>query len=295
MPDHHHHHHDDAERIGTAFVLNLLFTIIELVGGFWTNSIAILSDALHDLGDSISLGAAWYFQRLSGRKRDARFSYGYKRFSVLGALITAVVLLLGSVFIILHAVPRLWAPEMPDARGMIWLAVLGVLFNGAAVWRLQSGKSLNAKVVSWHLLEDVLGWVAVLIGSIVMYFFDWPIIDPLLSIGITLYILYNVFKNLKSALKIFLQGIPGSFDTGEIVAELKLSFPEIHDIHDVHLWTMDGEMNVMTMHVVLAEEKPLQALSRLKQDIRNALDALHIHHLTLEFETKDERCELEDC
>ena len=190
---HGHHHHHDTENISTAFFLNLAFTIIEIIGGLMTNSVSIMSDALHDLGDSLSLGLAWYFQKVAKKGRDKTFSYGYKRFSVLGAMINAIVLVIGSVFILQESIPRLWQPETPNAQGMFWLAILGILVNGAAVLKLKKGTSLNEKVISLHLLEDVLGWAAVLIGSVLMYFFDLPIIDPLLSIGIAFFILTNVF------------------------------------------------------------------------------------------------------
>ena len=189
--DHHHghHHQHDTKNISTAFFLNLAFTIIEIIGGLMTNSVAIMSDALHDLGDSLSLGLAWYFQKVAKKGRDKTFSYGYKRFSVLGAMINAIVLVVGSVFILQETIPRLWQPETPNVQGMFWLAILGIVVNGAAVLKLQKGTSLNEKVISLHLLEDVLGWAAVLVGSVLMYFFDLPIIDPLLSIGIAIFIL----------------------------------------------------------------------------------------------------------
>jgi cobalt-zinc-cadmium efflux system protein len=215
MSDHHDHHHHTGN-IRAAFFLNLFFTIIEIVGGIFTNSVAILSDALHDLGDSISLGLSWYFQKLSQKKRDHRFTFGYKRFSIFGAIINSIVLVIGSLFIIIESFPRLLNPQQPNAEGMILLSILGILVNGAAFLKLKKGTSLNEKVVSLHLLEDVLGWVAVLIASIVMMYFDVPILDPLLSLLIAAYILFNVFKNLKSALKIILQAIPSNIDLGKI-------------------------------------------------------------------------------
>ncbi len=181
----HIHHRGGSKNIRTAFFLNVTFTIIEIIGGIMTNSMAILSDAVHDLGDSLSLGMAWYFQGLSSKGRDKSFSYGYGRFSLLGALINVCVLLIGSILILWKTIPRLLAPEAVDTTGMMILAVIGVIFNGLAVYRMRGGKSLNERVVALHLMEDVLGWVAVLIGSIIMHFFDLPIIDPILSLLIT--------------------------------------------------------------------------------------------------------------
>ena len=196
MSNTHNHSHNHSEgNIKIAFFLNLGFTIVEIIGGLYTNSLAILSDALHDLGDSLSLGLSWYFQRLSKKGSTKKFSYGYKRFSLLGAIINSIVLVVGSIFILSKAIPELFNPEETNAQGMLYLAILGVVVNGAAVFKLRKGKSLNEKVVSLHLLEDVLGWVAVLIGSIVMIYFDLPFVDPLLSILISIFVLYNVYRN----------------------------------------------------------------------------------------------------
>ena len=208
------HDHSPASEgnLQIAFFLNFGFTIIEIIGGLWTNSIAILTDALHDAGDTASLGLAWYFDKLSNKERNAEHTYGYKRFRLLGGLITGVVLIVGLGFILWQAVGRLLSPESVNAPGMMVLAVIGIIVNGAAVLRVKKGSSLTEKVVSWHLLEDTLGWGAVLIGAAVMSIWDLPIIDPILSIGISLFVLWNVGRNLKSVMKVFLQTTPDSFD-----------------------------------------------------------------------------------
>ena len=292
--DHHHHHHSGTENIRVAFFLNLIFTIIEIVGGFLTNSVAILSDALHDLGDSLSLGLAWYFQKVSKKSRDKKFTYGYKRFSLLGALINAIILVVGSVFILMETIPRLANPEMPDAGGMIGLALLGIVVNGAAVIRLRRGDSINENVISLHLLEDVLGWVAVLIGAIVMYFFDFPIIDPVLSILIAGFILLNVYRSLKSSLNIFLQGTPANVDENAIQDYLN-SIEGIKSHHDFHVWSMDGNFNILTVHLVVEENSSMEFLSQLKKEIRQQLHKMNIEHTTIEFETKEDQCVHSDC
>ena len=253
MHTHHHdHQHGDVKNIKTAFFLNLSFTIIEFVGGILTNSVAILSDAVHDLGDSISLGLAWYFQKVAKKPRTKEFTYGYKRFSLLGAVINSVILLVGSVLIMVHAIPRLFNPQQPNVEGMLLLAVLGVVVNGLAVLRLRKGSSINEKVVSLHLLEDVLGWLAVLVGAGIMYFVDAPFIDPLLSIAIALYILFNVYRNIRQSLHIILQGSPLEIDLSEVKQSI-LSIDGVGGVHDLHAWSVDGEYNVLTAHVVLVE------------------------------------------
>ncbi len=205
---HGHPHSDNQQRIGVAFLLNFVFTIIEIFGGIWTNSTAILADAVHDLGDSLALGSSWFLERKSLQKGDTRFTYGYRRFSLLGALISTAVLVFGSTYVLSEAVQRLFHPEPSYAPGMVGLAVLGILLNGIAVLRLRKGEGLNVRIVTWHLLEDVLGWVMVLLVSVVLMFVDLFILDPLLSILITLYILRNVLINLKATMNVFLQGSP---------------------------------------------------------------------------------------
>ncbi|MEQ9166578.1 MAG: cation diffusion facilitator family transporter [Fulvivirga sp.] len=292
--DHGHHHHHGTGNIKVAFFLNLAFTIIEVIGGLLTNSMAILSDALHDFGDSISLGLSWYFQKVSQKHKDKKYSYGYKRFSLIGALVNSIILFIGSIFILTETIPRIYNPQTPDALGMIWLAILGVVINGAAVFRLKKGESINEKVVSLHLLEDVLGWVAVLIGAIVMYFYDLPIIDPILSLGIACFILFNVFKNLKSVFKIIMQGVPNDTNQKKIRAFLEGLYG-VENIHDLHIWTMDGQYNVLTVHIVTEQNLQMEALIPLKQKVHEELKTYGINHATLEFETKGEKCVLEDC
>lgn len=286
MGHHHPHHHDHnhaSENLSVAFWLNTGFALLELVGGFYTNSVAIMSDALHDFGDSLSLGLAYYLQKKSEKGKDKVYTYGYKRFSLLGAFITSIVLVVGSVFILSEAVQRLAEPQQPDTYGMMILAVIGIGVNGAAMFRLKKGTSISEKAVSLHFLEDVLGWVAVLIGAIVMTFVNIPILDPLLSVGIALFILINVYKNIRSVLKIILQAVPEHLSETEIKKQLS-EFAEIREIHDIHSWSMDGEYNVVTFHAVLLENKSQLELEALKSRIKTKLREADIHHITIEFE-----------
>jgi len=295
MHAHHHHSgHEDVKNIKVAFFLNFFFTIIEFVGGVLTNSVAILSDAVHDLGDSFSLGLSWYFQRVAKKPSTKEFTYGYKRFSLLGAVVNSVVLLVGSVVILMNAIPRLLHPEQPDVKGMLLLAVLGVVVNGLAVLRLRKGSSINERVVSLHLLEDVLGWVAVLLGAGVMYFVEAPIIDPLLSVGITLFILYNVYRNIRQSLHIILQGSPAAVNMDEVKRSI-VKMDGVLSVHDLHAWSVDGQFNVLTIHVVLQGARPMAELRPLKAQIRETLLKLGVEHSTIEFEVSDEDCNMEGC
>ncbi len=295
MEHNHDHSHNHSEgNVKVAFFLNLSFTIIELVGGLYTNSLAILSDALHDLGDSLSLGLSWYFQNLSKKGRTKTFSYGYKRFSLLGAIINSIVLIVGSIFILSKAIPGLFNPSEPNVQGMLYLAILGIIVNGTAVFKLRKGESINEKVVSLHLLEDVLGWVAVLIGSIIMMYTDAPFIDPLLSVLISLFVLYNVYRNLRKSLLVILQGIPEDVSIEDIREKLK-DIQEVTDIHDCHAWSMDGQYNILTIHLKLDSDYKLSEQAKLKEMVRAELKDESVNHVTIEFEGKDEECEFENC
>jgi cobalt-zinc-cadmium efflux system protein len=274
-----------------AFFLNLAFSLIEVVGGYFTNSVAILSDALHDLGDSFSLALAWYFQKLSKKKRDSAYSYGYRRFSLLGALINSIVLLVGSIFVIRESISRLMSPEIADAKGMFILAIFGIIINGAAMLKLKKGHSLNERTVSLHLMEDVLGWMAVLVASVVMIFVEIPILDPILSLGIACYILFNIYNNLRDTLRVILQGVPENIDTEEIEKAL-LNIEGVESVHDLHLWTMDGEFNISSVHIVVGTN----GITAIKNQVKQTMKQYNVQHSTVEIEQKEENCEYsENC
>lgn len=294
MHNHNHSHShvnsaNASKRIGWAFCLNVVFTIIEFIGGWLTNSTAIMADAVHDLGDSLSIGTAWGLNKLSDKDSNQTFSYGYKRFSLLGALINGIVLTVGSIWILLEAMPRLAEPEMPQVEGMVLLSVFGMAVNGFAAYKLSEGDSLNERVLNWHLLEDVLGWVAVFIVSIVLMFKPWPILDPILSIGFTLFILFNVFRNLKETLMLFLQATPDEEQLSKIRSDL-LANDKVSDLHHFHIWSLDGERNVMTVHLVLDEDVSLELLQTLKENIHSSLEKYKFEHTTVELEFANEQC-----
>ncbi|WP_137165561.1 cation diffusion facilitator family transporter [Salinimonas lutimaris] len=283
-----HSHSHTSEKIGWAFFLNFGFTIIEFIGGWLTNSTAIMADAVHDLGDTLSIGSAWLLNKLGTKSATKEFTYGYRRLSLLGALINGIVLIVGSAWILYEAVPRLSNPEMPETEGMIVLAILGVLVNGFAAYKLQGGKSLNEKVLNWHLLEDVLGWVAVLIVAIVMQFKDWPVLDPVLSIGFTLFILFNVIRNLVSTVKLFFQASPNNSLLQNVTDKL-LELDAVSDLHHLHIWSLDGEHHVATVHVVSQFESKAEYLE-LKESVSNALQEFELSHTAIEIELTSEKC-----
>lgn len=284
---HGHHSHGAHKNLKVAFFLNLFFTILELIGGYLTNSVAVLSDAIHDLGDTVSLGSAWYLEVLSNRGIDKKFSFGYKRFSLLGAVINCLVLIIGSMFVIRETIPRLLHPEEPNVEGMIAFAILGVLVNGAAVLRLKKGDSLNERAVMMHLMEDVLGWIAVLIGAVFMYFFDFPIVDPILSLLITSYVLYNVYFNIKKSVSIFLQMVPDNVDLTKVKGLVE-SVEDVRDAHDIHVWSLDGIYNILTLHVEVGNDLSVKRIIEIKREIKQALLKGNVHHATIEIEVPSE-------
>lgn len=278
------------KNILTAFILNIAFSIFELIGGIFTNSISIISDAVHDFGDALSIGISLVLEKISKKKPNETYTYGYVRYSVLGALITTIVLTLGSVFVIIGGINRILNPETINYSGMIIFAIFGVIINFFAAYFTREGESLNQKAVNLHMLEDVLGWVVVLIGSILMKFTDISLIDSIMSIGIALFILINAFKNMKSILDLFLEKTPKNISVEEIKKHL-LEIKGVIDVHHVHIWSIDGYNNYSTMHIVTDEKN----IKELKNKIREEMNEHGICHSTIEIEDKDDICDEKEC
>ena len=293
MSKHHHHisNHssDSSPNLSIAFFLNSGFSIIEIIGALLTNSIAILSDAVHDLGDTATIGFSWLMERYSKKKRTDDLTFGYRRFSLIGAIVSSVVLLFGSVLILTQAIPRLLHPQDVSPEGMFGFALLGIIINGIAVFKLRKGKKLNERVIFLHLLEDVLGWTAILIVSIILFFYDIPILDPLLSIAITIFIISKIIPNIKQTLKIFLQYSPDNIELKKIRALLeKKDF--IENVHDLHLWSLDGIFTVFSCHISCSENLSLVEIEKEKSKIKKELNDIGIKHITLEFEPDSKIC-----
>ncbi len=291
MSHSHNHQHSQEGNIKIAFFLNIGFTILEFFGGLYVNSVAIISDALHDLGDSISLGLSWYLDHKSKQGANRSFTFGYTRFSLLGALINSLVLITGSIFVINEAVGRIISPEHTDAQGMLIFALIGVSVNGYAAWKVGHGKTLNEKVISWHLLEDVLGWAAVLIVSVVLMFKDIHYLDPVLSLLITAYVLWNVIKRLRETLYVFLQGSPDDIS----IEELETKFLErdfVDETKHLHLWSLDGERHVFTAHLILKDVSEYSEIVNAKKEIREILKPYNFSHSTIEAELDKETSSL---
>ena len=271
-----------------AFILNLSFSIFEFFGGLFTNSVAILSDSIHDMGDALSIGISFFLEKKSKKKPDNKYTYGYTRYSVLGGLITTVILMVGSILVIYNAIGRIINPIEVDYQGMMLFAVIGVLTNFVAAYLTKEGDSINQKSVNLHMLEDVLGWIVVLAGAIIMNYTDISIIDPIMSIGVAIFILISTLKNLKEILDLFLEKTPSNINIDEIKNHL-LEIDEVEDIHHIHVWSIDGYNNYATMHIVSKSND----IKKVKNNIREELKEHGICHAILE--TEDEACSETEC
>jgi cobalt-zinc-cadmium efflux system protein len=272
-----------------AFILNLSFSIFEFLGGIFTGSAAILSDAVHDIGDAASIGISYLLERKSKQKPDAVYTYGYARYSVLGSLITTLILLFGSAMVIYHAVSRIINPSEIHYNGMILFALVGVCVNLGAALLTRHGDSLNQRAVNLHMLEDVLGWLVVLVGAVVMRFTGFVLIDPLMSIGVAVFILIHGVGHLKEIMDLFLEKAPKSIRTEDLRAHL-LKIHGVLDVHHIHIWSMDGQHNCATMHIVAAGDP-----RHIKDALRKELMAHGIGHVTLELEAEEEHCHEKEC
>ena len=293
----HVHHHESDKSILTAFLLNFCFVIIEIIGGLLTNSIAILSDAVHDLGDCAAIGCAYAMERVSKRKADDKYTYGYRRYSLVSALVTAVILVAGSALVIYSSIRRMSAPQEVRAPGMLIIAVLGIVVNGAAVLKTSHGRGANERVISLHMLEDVLGWAAVLVGSILIWITGWPMIDPILSVCVAAYILWFAFANIKSIMLVLLERAPAGFDTGEYRKALEKA-DKVADIHHLHVWSLDGEAPMATVHAVLKEGVPAEEADSVRRNLAEISESFGVRHMTVQIESGapcgEDECRIEE-
>lgn len=275
-------------------VLNIVFVIIELIGGIFTNSISILSDAIHDFGDAITLFIAYFLEKKSQKKPDKKYTYGYLRYSLLGAILTAAILFIGSIFVIYNAIQRIINPVEINYSGMIIFAIIGLAINIIGFKLTHETKNMNEKMISLHLLEDTLSWLLVIVISIVMMFTKAAILDPILSIIIAVYILVHVLKNVKQVVDIILEKTPDNIDIDNLKAELEKEI-NIKEIHHVHIWSMNGESNYLTMHVVIDNNETRENIIKLKREIKKHLHEKNINHATIEIEYEEEKCNSTNC
>jgi cobalt-zinc-cadmium efflux system protein len=289
---HQHSHNHNEDNLKLAFFLNFGFAIAEVIGGFYTNSIAIIADALHDIGDSVTLALSWRLEKLSKKEGDEKYSYGYKRYSLLSALIGGLILVFGSGIVILEAIKRIQNPQQTNAKGMLIFAFAGIAINGYAALKASRGKNMNSKMVFWHLLEDALGWAGVMVVSIIMLINEkMVILDPIISLVLAGFVLINVGRNMKKTVNLFLQGVPDSVEIAQIEKGI-LEMDKVKDVHHTHIWSLDGEHHVLTTHIVLCLDSKKEDIRKIKHFIRGLTNEYDLAHTTIEFEYLDEDCSM---
>ncbi|MGB4588036.1 MAG: cation diffusion facilitator family transporter [Clostridiaceae bacterium] len=281
--DHTHHLYDperSTKNIKIVFFINLIFSIMEFVFGVLFNSFAILSDAVHDLGDSISVGLAWFFQKYSQEEANSVFSFGHQRFSIMGAIITSIVLLTGSLIMLIRSIPLLLNPQKVNAEGMFVLSLFAIAMNGYAAWLLSRGRSKSESVLNLHMLEDVLGWIGVLIVSTVVRYTGWYILDPILSIGISLFIFIKALPHFIGAIKILLQAVPDNVDINRLRNDI-LEIEDVHAVSHLHIWSIDGEENAMTL-TFFTTINDMAKIEEIKDEIKFLTKEISVAHITIE-------------
>ena len=264
--------------IWLAFFLNLSYAIVEFIAGGIFGSSAVLADSVHDLGDAIAIGISALLETISNREEDRQYTLGYKRFSLLGAMLTAVILMIGSVLVILENVTKIVHPQPVNENGILWLGIIAVAINVLASLVVRKGKTKNESILSLHFLEDTLGWLAVILMAIILRFTDWYILDPLLSLVISIFILSKAIPRFWSALKIFLDAVPEGVETAEIEKELA-ALANVKSINQLNLWTMDGLEKNAIVHVCLEE---IEHIEYCKESIRNLLKDYGFQNVTIE-------------
>ncbi len=289
---HEHNHSHEHENIKLAFFLNLGFSIFEFIGGFLTNSVAIASDAIHDLGDSLAIGVSYALEKLSHKKADKKLTFGYKRYSLLGAFFTSMILIIGSFIVLINAIERIVNPMEIHFTGMLLFSIFGILINGYAAYKTSKSLSLNEKSVNLHMLEDVLGWIAVLIGSLLIKVTGWNVIDPILSIVISVIIGAKAWKNFYEVTKVIVESVPDDIDIEEVIEKVK-KVEDVVDVHHVHIWSLDEESIFLTMHVQVDKNVTKKNYEEVKKEIKKVLKEIGIGHSTIELEYV--LCEEESC
>lgn len=279
--DIHHHHKKAGQNLAFVFFMNLTFNIIVIIGGLATNSMAILADCIHDMSDTISIAFAWFLEHVAQKDSTDNYSYGYQRFSILGAVVISVFVIIMALVILSEAIPRLFSPEGVDAGGMLLVAIVGIIFKSISVYRLHDGETFNEKAILIHQLGDIFEWVAILVLSIVLMFWDGaPYLDPFVSIGIALWLIFNLGRNLYKSLEVLLQKTPDYFDVEEFKSSIT-SIEGVNAIDDFHVWSLDGIDSVLTLKVAIDD---LNSQEKIKNEIYDMSSKYHIVDITIEFD-----------
>ena len=279
--DTHHHHKKAGENLAFVFFMNLAFNIIVIIGAIATNSMAILADFIHDASDTISIAIAWILEKVSQKDSSDNYSYGYQRFSILGAVIISVFVIFMAFVILSEAIPRLFAPEGVDAGGMLLVAIIGLVFKFLSVYRLHGGETFNEKAIFFHQLGDIFEWLTILVLSIILILgVDVPYLDALVSIGIAFWLIFNLGRNLYKAVEVLLQKTPDNFDVDEFKQSIE-AIDGVNEIDDFHIWSLDGIDSVMTLKVDVDFGKNV---NDIKREIYAISNKYHVVDITIELE-----------
>ena len=264
--------------VWVAFFLNLSYAIVEFIAGGIFGSSAVLADSVHDLGDAIAIGISAFLETISNREEDRQYTLGYKRFSLLGGLVTAVILITGSLLVILENITKLFNPQPVNDEGILWLGIIAVSINLLASLAVRKGKTKNESILSLHFLEDTLGWLAVILMAIILKITDWYILDPLLSLVISIFILTKAIPRFWSALKIFLDAVPEGVETGDLEKNLE-ALINVKSVNQLSIWSMDGLENNAIIHLCLED---WEQMMETKNQVRQLLEERGIQNITIE-------------
>ena len=279
--DTHHHHKKAGENLAFVFFINLAFNIVVIAAALATNSMAILADFIHDASDTISIALAWFLEHVAQMDSTDKYSYGYQRFSILGAVIISIFVIIMAFVILSEAIPRLFAPEGVDAGGMLAVAIVGIVFKFVSVYRLHKGETYNEKAIFFHQLGDIFEWVAILILSLVLMFWEGAqYLDPFVSIGIALWLIFNLGRNLYKSIEVLLQKTPDYFDVDEFRQSIE-NIEGVNAIDDFHIWSLDGIDSVMTLKVDVDFGKDV---GEIKKEIYAISKKYHVVDITIELE-----------
>ena len=277
------------ENIKIAFLFNLTFSLLEGLGGILTNSISILSNAIHDFCDSFSIGISFLLEKKNKINSDKINTYNYLKYSLLGAIVTSVVLIFGSGIIIFNSIPRLINPDEVNHDAMIIFAIFGIIINGYAAYKTSKSIKYKEKSINLHMLEDVFGWILILVGSIIIKIFGLIIIDPIMSILLGLFILLHVYRNLKDIFDIIMEKVPKDIDIEKIKKDLKMQYNFIEDINHVHVWSVDGVNNCISAHILINKCITINQINEFKNSVKLFLKDKNIIYSTIEIEYDNDK------
>ncbi|MGE7767183.1 cation diffusion facilitator family transporter [Peribacillus sp. NPDC096540] len=287
---HHHHHSENKKALLASFLLISTFMVVEVIGGFMTNSLALLSDAGHMLSDAAALGLSYTAIKLGEKKATQTKSYGYKRFEIIAACLNGLTLIVISVFIFFEAIRRFVNPPEVQSLGMLMISIIGLLVNIIAAWILMSGDkddNLNVRSAFLHVIGDMLGSVGAIAAALLIYFFDWGIADPIASVVVAILIIISGSRVVRDSFHILMEGTPDQVDMKEVKTSLK-ELPNVSDIHDLHIWTITSGFLTMSCHIVIDENGNHDTVLAEAQKLLH--DQFGIEHSTIQVERQEVGC-----